>query len=207
MKNVYIVAGNRYGEASLFKRLGYNIVTNAADADLAVFTGGADIQPALYGDKQHRLTYTNPQRDGVEVNMYHYFRERNVPMVGICRGGQLLNVMAGGRMYQHVDKHSGGHHEITDLFTGEVVTVNSIHHQMMMPTDKAVIIASAYLGSNREWMEGEVLKRDVSKEDIEVVFYPEIKGLCFQAHPEMAGEDLQPMVEYFHKLIGKYLGV
>lgn len=207
MKNVYIVAGNRYGEERLFTRLGYAITKKPEEADLAVFTGGSDINPSLYGDKQHRLTYTNPQRDGVEVNMYKYFLERGVPMVGICRGGQLLNVMAGGRMYQHIDKHSGGVHEITDLFTGEVIVVNSIHHQMMMPTEKAVIIASAYLGANREWMEGEVLKRDVSKEDIEVVFYPEIKGLCFQAHPEMAGEDLQPMVDYFHKLINKYLGV
>lgn len=206
MKNVYIVGGG-YSEKGLFKDLGYAITKDANEADLAVFTGGADISPSLYGDKKHASTYTNPSRDEMEVKMYNLFLKKNIPMVGICRGGQLLNIMAGGRMYQHINKHAGGGHSITDLETGDVIQVNSIHHQMMMPTDKAKIVAVANLGGFREWYDGQVFKRDTSKEDIEVVFYAETKALCFQPHPEYAGAEYEQMKQYFGVLIKKYLEV
>jgi putative glutamine amidotransferase len=206
MKRVYIVGGG-YSENGLFKEYGYAITNKIEEADLAVFTGGADINPAIYGDAVHPQTYFHEYRDSKELEAYELLREQQTPMVGICRGGQLLNALAGGGMFQHIDKHAGGRHYMTDLITGEEILVNSIHHQMMKPAPHALVVAAAYLGGNREWMDGQIVKRGKSDEDIEVIVYEKEKYLCFQAHPEYAGSDLQHMKDYFFNLIHKYLGV
>lgn len=207
MKKVFIVHSSM-AYVQLFKELGYAITNNTDEADLAVFTGGEDVTPAYYGDKAHHHTYNNPLRDGEEKNLFEMFKKHLVPCVGICRGGQFLNVMCGGRMYQHVDKHAVARgHSITDLDTGDVIHVSSTHHQMMMPQGNYKLIATANLGGFREWYDGNVFKKDVSKEDIEVVFYPAAKSLCFQPHPEFNGAEYEQMKVYFKHLLNKYLEV
>jgi carbamoylphosphate synthase small subunit len=207
MKHVYIINGNGQYR-SLFEGLDFEIVNELPLADLVVFTGGADVSPELYWDKKHQYTGNDIARDMFEMRMFDKAKDLAIPMVGICRGGQFLNVMNGGRMYQHVEKHAiHGTHEIVDMETGEHIQVTSTHHQMFMPADNAINVAIATLGGEREWYDGEVFKRDVSNTDYEVVFYEETKCLCFQPHPEFGGEDLQPMRDYFARLLNKYLGV
>lgn len=121
----------------------------------------------------------------------------------ITQLGQFLNVMSGGRMYQHVEKHTRSH-EITDTRTGESVFVSSTHHQMIMPSPKAVIVATASLGGEREWYDGEIARKDVSKEDIEVVYYPHTKALCFQPHPEFMSPEYAGMLKYFGSLLKEF---
>lgn len=204
-KNVYIVNGS-YAYVQLFKELGFNVVKNPDEATLAVFTGGEDVTPALYGDKAHKFTYNNPHRDGVEKNLFEQFRKKDVPMVGICRGGQFLNVMSGGRMYQHVGEHTRSHY-IVDAKTGETIYVSSTHHQMMLPSEAAITIATANQGGFREWYDGQVFKRDISNKDIEVVYYSNTRALCFQPHPEFVGAEYEGMKKYFSYLLNEYLGV
>ena len=125
-------------------------------------------------------------------------------MVGICRGAQFLNVMGGGRMYQHVEGHCRNH-LITDLETGKEVYVSSTHHQMMMPSPGAILVATAAIGGSREWMEDGILTKDVSDKDIEVVFYENIQALCVQFHPEFTGESCNGMFNYFGELLKRYV--
>lgn len=202
--NVHIVHSS-YGYAELFKQAGCAVVP-FEDAELIVFTGGADVSPSLYGAKQHGATGNDPYRDSKEKVLYQRALEQEVPMVGICRGGQFLNVMSGGQMYQHVDKHGRSHH-LTDLHTGEMIYVSSTHHQMIKPSPDAIIIATANEGGEREWYEGQVFHKDVSKEDIEVVYYPKTNSLCFQPHPEFIGAEYESMQDYFFSLLDRCLDI
>lgn len=190
----------------LFKDAGFELVDDITQADLLCFTGGADVSPHLYGDKKHPQTGNSPFRDAQEQTWFNRAKAAGIPMVGICRGGQFLNVMSGGRMYQDVEEHCGDH-EILDLLTGEHVLVSSTHHQMIMPSPKGLLVASSTLLGKREWYEGEVFKKDVSKEDIEVVFYKHTKCLCFQPHPEFNAPQYVGMKEYFFKCLERYLDV
>ena len=109
-------------------------------------------------------------------------------------------------MYQHVQGH-GISHDITDLETGSVVYASSTHHQMIKPSPEALLVASSRIGGAREWYEGEVFKRDVSEQDIEVVYYKDQECLCFQPHPEFGSVEYEELKEYFASLLSRYLGL
>lgn len=203
MKKVYIVGGG-VAYAALFAHLKFEVVSNLKDADILCFTGGEDVHPSFYEHKQHETTHSNIRRDQYEADIFNLALSQGKAMVGICRGGQFLNVMSGGEMYQHVTNHCGDH-SITDLETGEVVWVSSTHHQMMKPSSKGVLVASSGLTGQREWWDGQIFKKDVSTEDIEVVYYPETNCLCFQPHPEFGGAKYTNMQRYFMDCMERFL--
>lgn len=79
--------------------------------DGLILAGGADIDPSNYGATPHpQTTGTVPERDGFEIALARRALERDVPLLGICRGMQLMNVAAGGTLDQHVPD-SRGHEE------------------------------------------------------------------------------------------------
>lgn len=200
-KNVYIV-GPDNSVTNLFWGRNYNI-DRIRDPDLIVFTGGSDINPKIYGhNKIHECGYIWDERDKRELEIYEKFK--GVPMVGICRGAQLLNSLSGGSLYQHVTGHQDGPHEVTDL-TGvmpyKTFTINSCHHQMMIPSDEGEILcfsknlSRCYLGDPSKNL-------PIPKVDVEVVYYEKTKSLCFQAHPEWYGKQKDAdCPTYFFKLI------
>jgi putative glutamine amidotransferase len=114
-----------------------------------VLTGGGDVDPALYGQRPHPRTYNvSPRRDRFELNLLESALRRDLPVLAICRGMQLLNVYFGGSLEQHLLDVPGrlAHdrdrpraepaHEVrategsllADL-VGERTQVNSHHHQ------------------------------------------------------------------------------
>lgn len=124
-----------------------------ADADVLrildglVLSGGADIDPAFYGAQADPLTDTRPDRDAGEHTLLAAALERDLPVLGVCRGMQLLAAAAGGRLHQHLpdvvghEKHRpapgvyGTHgvrfaagSRIAELM-GDDTEVNSYHHQ------------------------------------------------------------------------------
>ncbi len=71
-------------------------------------TGGNDINPATYGENPHpKLENVEAGRDEYELELIHLALEREKPILGICRGSQLLNSVAGGTMYQDLDSQYG----------------------------------------------------------------------------------------------------
>jgi putative glutamine amidotransferase len=79
--------------------------------DALVLAGGADIDPAIYGAEPHaETTHTVPERDAFEISLTRRALERGIPLLGICRGMQVLNVAGGGTLLQHLPEHLG-HHE------------------------------------------------------------------------------------------------
>lgn len=116
--------------------------------DGILFTGGADVDPAYYGEKPHPTVHLRPERDAAELVLMRAAIEADLPLFGICRGMQLMAVAYGGRLHQHLPDllgHHGhrpvtgpkfGHHPVRFAagsrcreVLGEASTVNSFHHQ------------------------------------------------------------------------------
>ncbi len=64
-----------------------------------LLTGGEDVHPALYGEV-NRCSRVNPERDKFELELLHAALSRDLPVLAVCRGMQLLNVALGGSLYQ-----------------------------------------------------------------------------------------------------------
>jgi len=115
--------------------------------DLLVLSGGEDVHPKYYGEdiKYPDLVEINESRDRMELTLIGRALQRRRPVVGICRGIQILTVALGGRLYQdlgmegfnadmHKVKEGDAYHpvdffeEFRDVF-GENGEVNSRHHQ------------------------------------------------------------------------------
>jgi putative glutamine amidotransferase len=114
--------------------------------DGLILAGGSDVDPATYGAEPHPETRgTNADRDRFEVALARAALERDMPVLGICRGMQMLNVACGGTLVQHLDevqthRHTPGafgDHEVeldNDSLAARAagesqVSVKSHHHQ------------------------------------------------------------------------------
>jgi putative glutamine amidotransferase len=79
--------------------------------DGLILAGGADIDPSAYGAERHPETKgTVPERDDFEISLARRALDRDIPLLGICRGMQLMNVARGGTLEQHLPE-SHGHHD------------------------------------------------------------------------------------------------
>jgi putative glutamine amidotransferase len=89
--------------------------------DGLLLAGGADIDPSCYAQESHPETVdTVPERDVFEIALARAAIERDVPVLGICRGMQLINVACGGTLVQHLPEHVGHqeHRRVLGSFDG-----------------------------------------------------------------------------------------
>jgi len=159
--------------------------------DILLLHGGEDISPSLYNHEVHPYTgarSTLSKRDAVEWALLQRAIELEIPIVGICRGAQMLCAAAGGYLIQHVENH-GGYHDVV-CEDGTEVETNSCHHQMMYPFDvphELLMFINKkrskvhYVGS------GGSITNALSCEP-ETVYFPKIKGMAPQWHPEWLDE-------------------
>lgn len=111
-----------------------------------LFCGGVDIDPKYYNEpKDERTVEICPERDLFEYLMFKAAHKTGKPILGICRGEQVINVFMGGKLLQHIDGHvqSGEravHEQVVELTRDgmlysllgrEKILTNSFHHQVV----------------------------------------------------------------------------
>jgi putative glutamine amidotransferase len=166
--------------------------------DGLLLAGGADIDPVRYGEDPHpETTGLRPDRDECELELVAAALEADMPVLGVCRGMQLMTVAAGGRLHQHLpelvghDDHRpapgvyGEHGVRIDASSrlasvlGEQVQVRSYHHQGVIDAGKLAVVG---------WAD------DGAIEAVEDPSHPFALGVLW--HPE-AGQDPR----LFHALV------
>jgi anthranilate/para-aminobenzoate synthase component II len=182
----------------------YNPFDLTADGALLLH-GGADISPSIYKQEPNDYCFADRKpsyRDELELAMIERARKLDIPIIGICRGAQLLCAVDGGYLIQHIHGHTDGNHSIIDTRTSEVITSNSCHHQMMAPAkDRDNII----LAECRSITIGydDYSRRNEYPSCPEIVYFPKLKAIGIQGHPEwMHGS---PFVAYCCTLINEFL--
>ena len=202
----------------------YNPEDMANSNGCLVIWGGGDISPSLYG--QHPCSRTGAKdemssQDFIEMQLAATAVKKGIPIIGICRGAQMMCAMAGGKLIQDVSGHGNNHQIETD--TGKILTTTSVHHQMMFPWDIANynLIAWTYPKRSKEYIEGtQVGDKEKDRGDVvvafpdkvdpmyhepEIIYLPQIKALCIQGHPEFIANLEHEFVQYCRALVTQYL--
>lgn len=174
-------------------------------ADCVLFTGGSDVGPHLYGETQAPSTYTNDSRDRFEDWLAKRCIADGKMMLGICRGAQFMCVQAGGKLVQDVGGHTSPH-RIEDLF-GNSLLMTSTHHQMMRPKLAKEHVMVAWTSAPRSPYYKDGMGNNIYKpydfEEPEIVYFPHIKALAIQGHPEAS--DDKDLHKYCVDLVTFYL--
>ena len=125
--------------------------------DGLILTGGSDIEPHRYGAEPDGLGEYEPIRDEFEINLLGAAVARDLPVLGICRGIQLLNVYGGGTLNQHVPAHARFELEphvrvhrisiepgtlLSEIYGQDQMDVNSLHHQSIASTGPSVVVSA-----------------------------------------------------------------
>lgn len=209
-RTVYIVGGGQIGYSDMFLAMGWELADNIQEANLVQFTGGEDVTPSFYNQHPHPRTSNNLLRDERERLYFLTAQKNNIPTAGICRGGQFLNVMCGGELWQHVDNH-GREHIAKDMHRKKELIVTSTHHQMMCPSKRTVGNILLYAIESERKEKGRPLSSTDKSPlvlyghtpDIEAIHYPRYNSLCFQPHPEYP--DKIELRDLYFEYIEEYL--
>jgi len=162
-----------YTIVKFLNKLGYQEAVTNETPDFIVFGGGADVCPYLYDEEPKPRVFSDKDNDYQDFSTVIAAKLKQIPMLGICRGLQLLHVARGGSLVQHIDGHGGTIHKLLtpekqEIAGWEGITINSAHHQCV-PADQV----------------GYAEKVFVSGEGItEVVVATNLGFLGVQYHPE-----------------------
>jgi gamma-glutamyl-gamma-aminobutyrate hydrolase PuuD len=181
MQTVFIEGGGQCYH-QMFINMGFTVVPYPSEATLVCFTGGSDVNPALYGEAVHPTTHFNAQRDADCMEIYTECVDLGISMVGICRGSQFLCVANGGKLWQDIDSHTQDH-KVLD-YRGGVFGVTSTHHQEMRPVGGKLLL-TARSGTYRSHMTQGIVKTiNAVTPTVEGVCWEDTRCLSVQGHPE-----------------------
>jgi anthranilate/para-aminobenzoate synthase component II len=176
-----------------------------------VLWGGTDIGSEFFYNKPKSKYAQNPDvvRDIKERGLVNLAITKGQPIIGVCRGAQLLCAMNGGTLYQHSEPHKQNHSLDCLIQDGPgqeaVITFKHVaagHHQVMNPKGNFEILGWNP-NSEKMWLDDETIVYVTNS--AEVVWYPETKCLAIQPHPEWSTPD-DPFVIWLNNLI-KDLGI
>ncbi len=154
---------------------------DAADYDGLLLCGGPDVAPEFYGEKIDGSVDIDDARDKCEFELVDRFVKAGKPVLGICRGCQLLNIYFGGNLIQHIDtadlhiSEGDAVHKVvascngmaSELYGNEFF-VNSAHHQAICRPGKGLFVTL----------------RSEMDDVVEAIEHKDIPIIGFQFHPE-----------------------
>lgn len=173
--------------------------------DGLLLTGGEDVAPSYYGHEPHpQLGGVNDRRDDFELALFHKAMERGIPIFGVCRGMQLINVAMGGTLVQDIPSERPSdikHRNSPDLHDIDIMPhtrsaqvmgqarlrVNSSHHQCVRDVAPALKVTAYSPDGIPEMLEG----------------YPRLRIMAAQYHPEVmaAEQNDSVMLRFFQFLV------
>lgn len=138
------------------------------ECDGLLLTGGVDVEPAVYGEQRHPTVEIDAERDAYELALARQALQRDLPVLAICRGAQVLNVAAGGNLVQDIPsampealthelsqpKHAIAHDVHVEsgtrlarllerrLTSEGCIAVNSRHHQSVKHPASAFVVSA-----------------------------------------------------------------
>jgi len=146
--------------------------------DAVIFTGGGDLDPALYGGSHHETVYmVDPERDGTELDLANRVFDMELPTLAICRGAQILNVCEGGTLIEHLPD------EVGEIVAHRAPPREPIHHMVRVEKDSELAdILGATEFSCASWHHQAI--RDVAPGFQVVAHAPDgtIEGLEMRSH-------------------------
>ena len=176
-----------------------------------MLTGGGDIHPLYYGEEPLNIRKLVPQRDAFEVKMINFAFGMGIPILGICRGSQVINVALGGSLSQHIT--TAQHYQDADgavlfhmvevmkdsilyeILGQDKVLVNSFHHQAVKKPAPNLKVSARALDGTVEAVESTDPKRFV----LGLQFHIE---LLFEEYPEFLR-----LFEEFVKRANSYISI
>lgn len=213
-KDIHVTLAGNSEEYLNFLNFDFFVTTDKIwpDTNLLFLTGGTDISPSIYQEEISDYTQLpDARRDAEEVRLVKKAVKNNIPIIGICRGAQLLTALAGGILIQHVDNHSvfGTHSMNTN--DGNEFEVSSDHHQMMYPfgyinkEDYEIIGWSKYNRSDVYFKGKKNIIKELPKDFVEpeIVYYKKLNALAIQPHPEwqLHDDNHKPFILWLNNLI------
>jgi putative glutamine amidotransferase len=193
------------GRALLVPPSGNGLDETLDAVDGLIFSGGSDLGPDLYGQEAHPETLgVVEERDRAELALLQRALERDMPVLAICRGSQVLNVARGGDLVQHLPDVVGDerHKHTPGTFADHDVTLEEGTRLADLLGDRAPVKSHHHQGFGRV---GEGLRVSAHAEDgtIEAVEDPSRRfALGVLWHPE-AGQDLK-LFEELVREAGRY---
>ena len=158
--------------------------------DGLVLSGGSDLEPSRYGEAPHPSTSSQPERDRAELALLEAALARELPVLAICRGMQLLNVLHRGSLHQHLPELVGHdrHRETRGEFSDHDVTVRSGSKTASLLGEHVRVKSTHHQAPDRigEGLDAVAWAEDGTVEAIEDPELPFAIGVLW--HPE-AGED------------------
>ncbi len=169
--------------------------------DGIVVPGGSDLKPSTYGAEPHPRT-TPADHDGqdeFEASIIRAAIEQDVPLLAICRGFQLLNVLGGGTLHQHLDEsgiHSEGMHDVEvtarsrlrRIIGADRISVSSYHHQAVDVVGHGLTVTAVAPDGVVEGLE-----------------HPRARVVAIQWHPEDSAETIPREQALFGWVVGEAL--
>lgn len=153
---------------------------------ILLLEGGADINPKLYGE-ENLYSGFSAHRDAHEVFCYNLARSMNIPILGICRGHQLMAALGGGSLWQDIGRQlgrsHGGSHTIQFEESDHLPEFRALMETN--PTGRSEVVNSLHHQAVREVPEGAVVLARHKDQTPEAIWYS--YGLSVQWHPEFLG--------------------
>lgn len=201
LDEAYVQAIRRAGGIPLLVPLGLPVTDLGeivARLDGLLLSGGGDVHPAVYHSQEHpKVNEVDEDRDRVEIAIFQSAVERRMPILGICRGQQLINVAMGGSLYEDIlDQHPNAIQHtcfpakprdypahpvevdptsrLANILGTERLKVNSLHHQAIRKLAPGLVPTAT--------------AADGILEAVEMEGYP--FGLAVQWHPEWMQDQL-----------------